>query len=139
MGRMLLAFRRAEPAGVGTGPELRPDELPVGGGDARDNARGGKTDIGAVEIGANADDLFGNFIFSEAGVGARIAGFGAGVAGGDTLDGASVIGRRLKGVRVEHLFDVTHKFQFAERFDEPRRWAAFAPSLPSAVRVFFGK
>ena len=107
---MLFTLLGAELAGVGAGAELSADEFPVGGGEAGDNPGGSETNISAVEIGADARDLVGDLVLSKAGIGAGIAGFGAGVGCDDALNGAGVIGIGVEGMRLEHLFDVAHVF-----------------------------
>jgi hypothetical protein len=91
---------------------LRTDEFTIGASKTGDNLRCGEADICTVQIRSNAEDLFRDFLLSQTSVGAGVAGFSTGVARGDALDGPRVVARRIEGMRIEHLFDVTHEIIF---------------------------
>lgn len=74
------------------GAELRSSQPKVGPGETRNDAACGQGDIAAVIAIANTPNHFGDVLLREAGIGARIASFGAGVAGGDAFDDLPVVG-----------------------------------------------
>ncbi len=143
--RMLFAFLSAKPTGVSASSKLGADEFAVGGGDATDDPGGGKADIRAVQIRPNTRHLLGYFVLSEAGVGARIACLSTRVAGGNALHRPGMIARRIEGMRLEHLLDVTHEQSFAtaavlrglsELFSEGDRF--LDPPILAVDRYFAG-
>jgi hypothetical protein len=109
---MFFAERAAALAGLNAGPELRAGQLEVGPGKARDDAAGGEADIRAISAIANAIDQLGHVLLGQTRVGAGIACFRAGIAGGDALDVDGMIRGGIYRMRFEHLFDVAHKCSF---------------------------
>jgi len=108
-GAMAFAYRAADLASLDTGTQLRASQLEVRASKTRNDACRGKAYISAIIAIADTLDHLRDLFFAEAGVGAGIACFGARIAGGNALDANRMIGRRIYGVRVEHLFDVAHK------------------------------
>lgn len=88
---VLLAFRAATAAGFDAGAQLGARQFEVGAGEARDDAAGGKTDVRAIDAVADALDLVGDVLLAEARIGAGVAGFRAGVTGGDAFDVSGVV------------------------------------------------
>ena len=95
-------------AGLDAGAELRAGELEIGPGEAGDDARRRKADIGAIVAIANALHHLGDVLLAEAGISAGVARFRARITGGDAFDRRGVIRRWVYRVGLEHLFDVTH-------------------------------
>ena len=79
-------------ASLDAGAELRAREFKIGPGEAGNDPGGGKTDIGAIVAVANALHHVADVLFAETCVGAGVARFGAGIAGGDALDRGGMIG-----------------------------------------------
>ncbi len=86
-----FAHRTADFAGLDAGPELCAREFEVGAREARDNAGGGETNIGAIVAVSNALDHLRHVFLAQAGVGAGVASFRAGVARGNAFDHGGVI------------------------------------------------
>jgi hypothetical protein len=99
----------ADFARLNASPQLCASQFEIGTGEARDDARGRQADIGVIIAIANTRDQLRHVCFGEAGIGAGVAGFRAGIAGRDAFDVNCVIGRRIHRVRLEHLFDVAHE------------------------------
>ena len=91
LGAVFLAHRSTALAGLNTGAELGAGELEVGASEARNDARGGKADIGAVSAIPNALHHLGDVLLPKARVGAGVAGFGAGVTGRDAFNDGGVV------------------------------------------------
>ena len=123
---------------MSAGSQLGANEFAIGRGDTTDNLGGGKTDVRAVQIGTNTGYLLAYFVFSEAGVGAGVASFRAGIAGDDAFHSPGMIDRRFEGMRLEHLFDVTHEGSFVTAGDFARTFLETVAHghFVSSVRVF---
>ncbi|CBT74895.1 hypothetical membrane protein [Glutamicibacter arilaitensis Re117] len=106
---MLLAFGGTLLAGCPAGFKHCLDCRWVLAGLASQNVDGGVADIGAVEIGPDAETQLGDHVFGQARVGTRGTALGAFETGGDTVRKLlkdRVIG--FVGVGFQHGDDVTH-------------------------------
>ena len=104
-----FAHRSADFARLDAGPQLRAGQFEIRPRETRDHARRGETDVRAIVIVADTFDEICHLLFPQAGIGAGIARFRAGVTGRDAFEHNSVIRRGIYRMRVEHLFDVAHK------------------------------
>ena len=100
---------------MGASAKLGGDEFPIRGGQASDHPSRGQANIGTIEIRAYAGHLLGDALLAQTCIGAGIAGFRAGIAGGDALSRAGVVGVGFEGMRLKHLLDVTHEISFGFR------------------------
>jgi hypothetical protein len=71
----------ADFARLNASPQLCASQFEIGTGEARDDARGRQADIGVIIAIANTRDQLRHVCFGEAGIGAGVAGFRAGIAG----------------------------------------------------------
>ena len=83
---VLFAFGATALARFDAGAKLGPGELKIGAGEARDDAGGHQTNIRAICAMADARDHGGDIFFPEAGIGAGVTRFGAGITSRDALD-----------------------------------------------------
>ncbi|MBA3883015.1 MAG: hypothetical protein H0X73_09970 [Chthoniobacterales bacterium] len=88
---VLLALCAAALAGLDAGAELRAGELKIGAGETRDDPRGNEANVGAIRAVADASHHLADVLLAEAGIGAGVARFGAGITGSDALDVGGVI------------------------------------------------
>ena len=88
---MFFADGAAALASLDAGVELRTRKFEVGAGEARDDARGGQADVGAINVIANALHQLRHVLLAQAGIGTGVARFSASVAGRDALDVNGVI------------------------------------------------
>ena len=74
------------------GTKLRASDVEIREGYSRNDPRRRQAHVGAVVAIANALHHFGKVFFAQAGIGASIARFGAGIGGGDAFDCLRVVG-----------------------------------------------
>ena len=90
-GAVLFAQRAAHLAGFNAGPELGAGKFEIGPGKAGHDPARDQADIRAIGAIANALNHFTDVVFAEAGVGAGVARFGAGITGGDAFNHGGVV------------------------------------------------
>ena len=88
---VFLTRRAAAFACLDTCAELRASEFEVSAREPRHDACGGETDVGAIVAIANALNHLRHILFAETSIGACVAGFRAGIAGGNAFDDHCVI------------------------------------------------
>ena len=90
-GAVLFAHRPADLTGLNAGPELGAGKLEIGPGKARHDPSRGQADIRTIGAIADALDQFAHVFLAEAGIGAGVARFSAGITGGDAFNHGGVI------------------------------------------------
>ncbi len=91
LGAVLFAHCPADLACFNAGSELGAGKFEISPGKARHDPSRDQADIRAIGAIANTLDHFAHVFLAEAGVGAGVARFGAGIAGGDALDVGGVV------------------------------------------------
>src|SRR5581483_9914927 len=103
-----FAFRTASLAGRDAGLELGIDQRGVAFGLTRQDLGSGFAHICAILAKADAVPERLDLVFAQAGVGAGHACLAAGPGRRDALDVERVLFGKFAGMRVKHLFDITH-------------------------------